>query len=78
MTDGIDMNLPRVHPRFYVCQEAQMDVDRAIANTIKKHGLTTAEQLNVINGACSSWIGTIAKSAIRHERGGGPEPVGAR
>lgn len=68
--------LPRIHPRVKPCNEARQAIEAAIAKAVKEHELTTAEEISVINGACSSCIGHIAKYAIRHERHGDKDRPG--
>ena len=68
MTDRIAMNLPRIHPREQPCQRARLEIEQAIADAVKKHNLTTAEQLRIVNAVCSDWIGGVAKWAIRYDR----------
>jgi len=68
--------LPRIHPRVRICQEARQAISEAITKAVKEHELTTAEEISVINAACSSHIGHIAKYAIRHERHGNEDRPG--
>lgn len=67
---------PHIHPREKPCTEARLDIETAIEAIVKKHELTEAEKIRVINAACSCQIGHIAKYAIRHERHGNEDRPG--
>lgn len=69
-------DLPRIHPREQPCRDAELEISQFISATIKKHELTTAEQLRVVNTVCSDHIGHIAKFSIRHERHGDTDKPG--
>ena len=71
-----DDNSPRIHPRERPCRTARLEIEEAIMEIAVKHELTTAEQIRVINAACSTQIGSIAKYAIRHERHGDEDKPG--
>jgi hypothetical protein len=58
----------KIHPREVAVKAAELDIKRAIEEAVKKHGLTSGEELHAVNAAASGWIAGIAKYAIREER----------
>lgn len=62
--------LPRRHPREESCTKAQIALKLAIQTICREHDLTDAESLRVVTAAMSTWIGDVAKYAIRMERHG--------
>ncbi len=76
MSDNHLGQLPRIHPRETNCNKARSDITSAILKAVETYELTEAEQLRVVNAACSEWIGGIAKYAIRQERHGNTETPG--
>jgi hypothetical protein len=68
--------MPHLHPRELECNKARHDITKAILDAVEKYGLTTAEQLRIVNAVSFEWIGGIAKYAIREERHGNTETPG--
>lgn len=68
--------LPRQHPREQACNEAERDIELAIATALLSHALTEAEGLRVVNAVASRHIGGVAKYAIRQERHGDADKPG--
>jgi hypothetical protein len=74
-TEGLGP-LPRIHEREKPVREAECELRQAILDVEKKHDLTEAELLRVVNGVCSETIGSIAKYHIRFERHGDTDTPG--
>lgn len=53
-----------IHPRTMIVRKAQIDLDAAFLDVVKKHDLTFAELFGVLNVAEARWI----KYALRDER----------
>lgn len=66
----------RRHPREKRCVEAEVALSSAILDITQKYDLTEAESLRVVNAACSSWVGNLAKYSIREERHGNTDTPG--
>lgn len=60
----------RIHPREEIVRRAENELANTLATTVAKHRLTEPEALRAVNAACSSWIASVAKYAIREERHG--------
>ncbi len=71
-----DLPTMRIHPRDILVRHAENELREALADLVKKHALTEAEALRVVNAALSDWVAGVAKYAIRGERHGDPSKPG--
>ena len=65
--------LPEVHPRERLITTAEDEIRQAIGATLRKHKLTAAEAIQVINTSCSREVSRIAGNIVRKERK--PKPI---
>ena len=53
-----------LHPRYFIVEQAEIELSTAVTGIIEKHGLTYAELFKVLNAVTASWL----KYALRDER----------
>ncbi len=66
----------RIHPREERCRKAARDIAEAISLALRENDLTDVEAVQAVNAACSDYIASFAKYAIRYERHGDPNKPG--
>lgn len=64
----------KIHPREPLVNEVEAKILATIHRETAR--LTEAESLRVVNKACSGWIASVAKYAIRLERHGDADQPG--
>lgn len=69
-------SLPQLHPRELTCREAEHDLASTLLEWQKRHDLTAAELLSIIQRGCSDVAQTVLKYAIRLERHGDTDKPG--
>ena len=61
-------DLPEKHPREAVVRAAEHELSSLVAELVRKHGLTAAETLRVVNSSLCQEVGFIARRLMVRER----------
>ena len=68
----------RIHPREERVRLAEHELLQHLVEMKRRHDLTEAEALRVVNAVCSDWIAGVAKHSIRIERHRNPDTPGGQ